>query len=306
MGAMAGSVVAQNAEINIMAGPAQSTSLKITEELQEIGNSCGIDMTVHQSSGALDNLLAVKSRRNTQFGVIQSDVLEYLRTYEPDVPDIERAMRGITVAFPLYPQEVQILVRDDIASMQDLDGKRIAIGDEESGTFLTATVILDLSGLSNAIRVAENPDTALQMLRNSEIDALFFVDGAPSPVFEGAQEDFEGIKLLPIDDPVLAAVYEPATIAAGTYNFVEQDVTTVAVRAIMLAFDYVAERNRYNRVNCTAVNQVTNLLTQKLDELRKNGHSKWNEVDPQSEFRDWRRARCAARVLAVPQPLTCE
>ncbi len=301
----AGVARAQTAEINIMAGPNKSTSLEITEELQEIGQSCGVEMTVYQSSGALDNLLAVKKRRNTQFGVIQSDVLEYLRTYEPDVPDIERAMRGITVAFPLYPQEVQVLARKDIASFADLAGKRVAIGDQESGTFLTATVILDLSAISDVVRIAENPDTALGALERGEIDALFFVDGAPSPVFAEESIDFSEIHLLPIDDPVLAAVYEPATIAADTYSFMDSDVSTVAVRAVMLAYDYAPSRNRYNEANCNAVSQVTNLVAQKLGDLKANGHPKWTEVDPSATFGDWKTARCAEQGISRGRTLTC-
>lgn len=297
---------AQTAEINIMAGPSKSTSLEITEELQEVGQSCGVEMTIYQSSGALDNLLAVKKRRNTQFGVIQSDVLEYLRTYEPDVPDIERAMRGITVAFPLYPQEVQVLARKEIETFADLAGKRVAIGDQESGTFLTATVILDLSALSDVVRIAENPDTALEALVLGEIDALFFVDGAPSPVFGESSIDFSQIHLLAIDDPVLAAVYEPAVIGADTYSFMEQDVSTVAVRAVMLAYDYAPARNRYNEANCNAVSQVTNLVAQKLGELQENGHPKWREVDPSASFGDWKTARCAEQGITRGRPLSCE
>ncbi len=298
--------MAQTAEINLMAGPNQSTSLRIAQDLRETGSSCGLDISIHQSSGALDNLLAVKERRYTQFGLIQSDVLEYLRTYQPDVPDIERAMRGITVAFPLYQQEVQILASKEISSLQDLQGKRVAIGNSESGTFLTATVILDLAGLNDVVRLAENPDTALGSLVAGDIDALFFVDGAPSPLFQAGDIDPNVLHLVPIDDPILAAVYTPALIKAGTYPFLEDDISTVSVQAILLAFDYATERNRYNTLNCNAVSSVTNLVTQNLDNLRSTGHPKWTEVSPNSTFEDWPVARCVAFALSSPRTLSCD
>jgi TRAP transporter TAXI family solute receptor len=297
---------AQTAEINIMAGPPQSTSLSLAQDVRDMGASCGIDMTIHQSSGALDNLLAVKSRRFTQMGIIQSDVLEYLKTYEPDVPDIADAMRGIKVAFPLYQQEVQILARKDITSFADLEGKLVAIGDPESGTFLTATVILDLSGFENLTRLPQNPDTALPALIAGDIDALFFVDGVPSPVFAGNDFDASNLHIVSIDDPVLSAVYEPAMIEAGTYPFVVKDTPTVAVRAVMLAFDYRQGRNNYNTINCRAVSSVSNLIAQKLPELRETGHPKWNEVDPAASFEDWSLSNCSNRGLQQNRALACE
>ena len=44
------------------------------------------------------------------------------------------------------------LARRDIAGLDDLAGKRVAIGVENSGTFLTASLILSLAGVEPADR----------------------------------------------------------------------------------------------------------------------------------------------------------
>ena len=69
-----------------------------------------------------------------------------------DDPGIARAILGVRIAFPLYNEEVHVLARREIATLADLSGQRVAIGVEDSGTFLTASLVLDLAGVEPAER----------------------------------------------------------------------------------------------------------------------------------------------------------
>src|SRR5690606_16125164 len=117
---------------------------------------CGLTLDVVESAGSLENFLSVRQRRHTQFGIVQSDVLEYLKTYAAEDPAIARAIHGVRIAFPLYNEEVHILARRDIAELDDLNGRRVAIGAEESGNFLTASLVLDLTETQPEKRVLLN------------------------------------------------------------------------------------------------------------------------------------------------------
>ena len=302
----ASGALAQSAPVNIMAGPAKSTILQVGREIGDLAKSCRMQTRVYESSGALDNLLAVKKRTYTQFGIIQYDVLEYLHTYEPDVPDISNALRGIKVAFPLFPQEVHVLALGSIASLADLEGKIVSIGDRDSGTFLTATVMLDLLKTAPAEKREMSPTDALAALKKGEIDAMFFVDGAPSPLFADPEIKLAGLHLLPVQNEILEAVYETAVIPQDTYLFMTEDVPAVTVRAIMIAYDYVPKgRNRYNTANCNMVARVSHLVREYLDDLRETGHPKWAEVDPAAPVADFDVSICAGRGLEQDIPLTC-
>ena len=206
---------AEEFEKNILTGGPTGTYIQIGRDLSREMSRCGQTLNVRESAGSLENFLGVRTRPHTQFGIVQSDVLEYLKTYSSDDPGIARAVHNVRIAFPLYNEEVQILATRDIADLKGLNGKRVAIGAEESGTFLTASLVLDLAGVAPSERVTVNPGDALPMLKEGKIDALFYVAGAPTKIFESADIDPQKFHLLPIKDETLKAVYLPSTIPGG-------------------------------------------------------------------------------------------
>lgn len=293
--------------VNIMAGPALSTSMKIAEDITVLSAQCGLTAAAHQTSGAIDNLTELKERRYTQFAIMQSDVLDYLRTYEIDDPKIGSAIRGIRVAMPLFTEEVHVLATRDVPDMQSLNGKRVSIGADTSGTFLTATLILRLLGIEPAETLQLDPIDAFAAMAVGDIDAFFFVDGAPSPLFKTAEFDGDRIHLLPIDDPLMQAAYTPSVIRAGTYPFVTENIPVISVESILLTYNYVREgRNRYNTDNCQMVSDVTSIISQNIATLAATGHPKWAEVDLNFEVPDWLFAGCAERGLNPDYQPVCQ
>jgi TRAP transporter TAXI family solute receptor len=147
---MAGSaapVNAQGFERNILTGGPTGTYIQFGRDIADAAAQCGVTLNVQESAGSLENFLGVRVRRHTQFGIVQSDVLEYLNTFAAADSELARAVFGVRIAFPLYNEEVHVLARRDIGSLQDLAGRRVSIGVENSGTFLTASLVLDLAAL---------------------------------------------------------------------------------------------------------------------------------------------------------------
>ena len=131
-------------EKNIMTGGPTGTYVKIGRDIAGLGKACGQTLNVVESAGSLENFSGVRNRKNTQFGIVQNDVLEYLKTFEANDPEVQKAVKGVRIMFPLYNEEIHVLARKDIAGMKDLVGKKIAVGKKDSGTFLTATLIMDI------------------------------------------------------------------------------------------------------------------------------------------------------------------
>lgn len=300
------SAQAQETVVNIMGGPKGSTAMEFANLLSDMSQQCGYETAAHETVGALENLLAIREQVNTQFGLVQSDVLEYLRAYEGEDPEIESAVTGLRVAFPLYDQEVHILARKDVAELPDLRGKKVSLGAPNSGDFLTATVIFDLLGYSPGERLTLAPKDALEALLSGQIDAMFFVDGAPSQLLSNAQIDSEKFHLVDITDPILEIAYTSGTIAADTYSFVKKETAVVTVKSVALTFDYVPEgRNEYNTLNCSRVADVTHLAKQYLTQNAKSGHPKWDSIDFGAEILDWNVSACAALGLSDTYQPTC-
>jgi hypothetical protein len=141
----------------------------------------------------------------------------------------------------LYPEDVHVVVRAEggIRTFRDLKGKRVALGEPESGTLADARLVLEAAGLgecdvkSEYLRLSE----AAEGLVQGRIDAFFMVGGYPVPAISDVANSTP-IRLLPLPRSVgekLAEKYSflrPDTIPAGTYPGVEEEVATLSTTAL--------------------------------------------------------------------------
>jgi hypothetical protein len=298
-------LTAQEFEKNILTGGPKGTYIQIGRDIGNLFSECGQTLIVRESAGSLENLLGVRQRRATQFGIVQSDVLEYLQTYSAQDPEIQRAIQGVRIAFPLYNEEVHILAKEEIATTADLAGAKVAIGVEDSGTFLTASLMLDLLGVVPADRLTIGPDDALAQLKAGDIDAFFYVAGAPTAIFTDGGIDPEKFHLLPITDEVLRSVYTPTEIPAGTYSFQAEPVEVVAVKAVLMTYEFDPKRNAYHAESCKAVSEASHLILSHFDELKANGHPKWEKVDLEDIPPGWDIGQCVLTGLAPDYVSSC-
>ncbi|MGF1551422.1 MAG: TAXI family TRAP transporter solute-binding subunit [Paracoccaceae bacterium] len=296
-GLAAGAAAAQDIKKTIVTGGPSGTYIQIGRDISEAVASCGLTLDVRESAGSLENFLAVRQRPHTQFGIVQSDVLEYFKTFEGDDPAIRRALYGVQIAFPLYDEEVHVLARRGIETLSDLAGRRVAIGETDSGTFLTASLILEFAGVAPETVETIGPDASLDALLAGDIDAFFYVAGAPARLFEDERIDPERFALLSMADDTLRAVYTPATVPAGTYGWMTEDVSVVAVKAVLMTFDYDPGRNAYHRESCRAVSEVSHVVVDQFERLKAEGHPKWREVDLTDIPPGWRIGECVNRGL---------
>jgi hypothetical protein len=253
----------------------------------------------------VENFLAVRDRPATQMGFVQGDVLEYFQTFQTDDPEIRRAIEGIRIAMPLHLSEVHVLARGDIRSLADLEGARVAVGAEGSGTAVTASLVLDLAGIVPGERLELAPQAALAALDEGRADAVFLVEGAPSPHITPRTVDAARFHLVPVEDPVLKAVYEAGTLDAEDYPFLDGGVATVAVRTVLVAYDFDPALNAYHRDSCDIVSNISHLIVSRLDGLRAGGHPKWSETDPTAIPDGWLVSDCALRGVTPGFAFLC-
>lgn len=290
---------------NILTGGASGTYIQFGRDISREMESCGLTLNVRESAGSLENFLGVRKRRHTQFGIVQSDVLEFLKTYASEDPDVARAIFGVRIAVPLYNEEVHILAKREISDLDGLNGRRVSIGVEDSGTFLTASLVLDLAGIDASERVTLNAADSLNALQAGEIDAFFYVAGAPTKLFESTEIDPAMFHLLPIRNETLKAVYLPAQIAAGTYPFQSETVEVIAVKAVLMTYEYDPTRNSYHRESCKAVSDLTHVLLTRFKALQQTGHPKWKNVDLNDLPPGWEVSQCVNAGLTEDYALPC-
>ena len=135
-----------------------------------------------------------------------------------------------------------------IDSVRDLRGKKICIGEKESGTEQNAAQILLAYGLNEKLteEVNMNYAEAVQALKSGEIDAFFCTSGVRTAIIEELFGELP-VKFLPVENDEREAIldtydyYIPCTIPAETYTGQEEAIETVGVRSILLASDKISK-----------------------------------------------------------------
>ena len=291
---------AQGFEWNIMTGGAQGTYIKIGKDIASLAKrKYGRELKVNTSKGSIQNMEDVRRRPHTQFGIVQSDVLSFMRSLRSTDAAIRDMIKNARIVFPLYNEEIHILAKKNINSLQDLNGARVGVGGKGSGTNLTATFVLNTAKLSPAERLHLSAVDSLKELRAGNIDAFFYVAGVPASLFKNLK-DSEGFKLLQIEDPKLLAYYNGVTIPQDAYPWLKGDVKSIAVKAILMTYDYQAGRNEYHRQSCKAVSDITYIVNKHLGEMQADSvtyHPKWKQVELSEIPAGWKHSICVRKGL---------
>jgi TRAP transporter TAXI family solute receptor len=286
-----GSAGAAN-ELGIITGGERGTYYQFGLNLQRLGKQTNVDLSVATSKGSIENVFAVYQKPNTQLGIVQSDVLAFVARVQSD-PVLKRIAKKTKLVFPLYNEEIHLLGRKGITDFDDLTDRRVAIGREGSGTYLTARLLFKVSDVAPKEMVLIDTDEALAALKAGHIDAMFYVAGYPVKLLSEGVTDADGLALIPITNKSITEFYTRAEIPAATYPWQPQVLNTVAVKAVMISFDF-------RRKDCDVIGQFAQAISTNLSWLAKNGHPKWKSVDLDAPLKGWEQYDCVAKYLRKP------
>jgi len=276
-------------DMGIVTGSEKGTYYQFGLNLQRLMKTHNINLTVAPSKGSVDNIFAVYQRPATQLGVVQSDVLAFVARVETD-PVLKRIAKKIKMVFPLYNEEVHIVGRQEIVDFDDLADKRVAIGREGSGTYLTARLMFKVAEVEPRQMVNIDTEEALAELKAGRIDAMFYVAGAPVKLFTEAVTEADKLKFIPITNKSVIEFYPTAEIPANTYRWQPKALSTVAVKAVLVSFDF-------RRLDCDNVGRFAQVLASNMGWLVENGHPKWKAVKLDFPLKGWEQYDCVQKYL---------
>jgi TRAP transporter TAXI family solute receptor len=239
------------------------------------GGSCGVPGLVavaQASQGSIQNVLAV-SGGQLESALAQADIAHW--AYTGGVPAARRCtgkedvsarssvgtqlktrgpLKNLRAIAGLYPEDIHVVVRADsaIRSLRDLKGKRVALGEPESGTVIDARLVIEAAGLSECdmkpeyLRLSEAADALVQ----GRIDAFFLVGGYPVPAITDVSTAVP-TRLVPIPRDIAErlsrkyAFYGTDVIPAGSYPGVDEDTATVSIMAVWLVREEIDDNLVY-------------------------------------------------------------
>lgn len=208
----------------------------------------GINWKVKSTAGSAANLRLL-SDNYIELGIAQADLIE--DAYYGKGTFHSGKYRGYKAVASLYPEACQIVVRKDsgITSLDDLEGKNVSVGEEESGTERNATQILEMCGLPDNLVNTKNLDytDAADQLAEKKIDAFFCTAGICTTVIEELTKECD-IRLLEIPESCRQKLkkaysfYDDYVIPAGTYSGQTEDIQTISVQSVLLASSTLSEK----------------------------------------------------------------
>ena len=217
---------------------AYGTALAKMIDAESKGHALDVKMT----AGSAANLRLLREKF-LDIAIVQSDTLSNAingrGVFAAAGPGV-----GYAAVAGLYTEACQIVVSKNsgITNVSDLVGKRVSVGERESGVLQNAEQILMAHGLTFEMiePVYMSFTDSASAMEKGQIDAFFITAGAPTAAIADLATKKE-IKILSIEPDVqnnmmkLYKGYTRCTIPANTYAGQTEPVQTVGVKAVLVA-----------------------------------------------------------------------
>ena len=202
------------------------------------------------STGASKANVQLLQDNEANFAILQNDVAYYAST-GTDLFEGEAAYTEWGALCSLYDEVVQVFTLDpSIKSFSDLKGKTVSVGAAGSGDNFAAGQIFAEFGMTfdDVNAVYQSYSDSAEGMKDGKIDAAFCVSGAPTTALvDLAATAGKPLNIITLEDEHIDGLmadypfYAKTVIPAGTYDKQDADVTTVAIRAMLVARADVSE-----------------------------------------------------------------
>jgi len=252
------------------------------------GGNCGVPdltATAQSSKGSVANVDALL-KQTYPAAIAQSDVAYWaytatgpFRTRKPN--------KQLCVISSLYPEDVHLVATRsaNISGVSALAGKRVALGERESGALLGAQLLVRAYGLQEGKDFAAtlvNYSDAQVLIKERKLDAFVAVIGYPSEAIEFMIQR-QDMHLVPIvgegRDRLIkgSPFYSASIIPQNAYTNQREDIHTVAVNALWISRTNIDPEFVYQLTRTFWSNKHARSI---LD----GGHPKGSEITLQTAF----------------------
>jgi TRAP transporter TAXI family solute receptor len=291
--------------VTVVVSGLSCTCARFAEDIRNVVNDLrpgGLRVLPILGVGGLQNADDILFLKGIDMGVVDEDNLRLLKKKDPLLyANIEHQIQYIT---KLYNSEFHVLARNEIASYDDLRGKKVNFNLKSSQTEVSADVIFEALKI-DIQKTSYDNDEAIQKLKDGEIAAMIVLSGAPQAALAKISKE-DQVHFLALDKESLpnhdlnaiSSYYLPAELTHQQYpNLIDEgkSVATVANRALLVAYAWPDDSDRYKKLT-----KFVQTFFGKIDEFHNAArHPKWSEINLSAEIPGWTRFKPAADWLAA-------
>jgi TRAP transporter TAXI family solute receptor len=280
--------------IAIISGNPNATYMTIAYDMSAVlddGDEFRVLPMIGKGGG--QNIKDVRFLKGVDLGITQSNLLGYYKRTN----EIGQVDDKIVYIAKLFNEEMHLIVRADsgINSLRDLAGKKVNFSDVGSGTQLSTRDIFEKLGI-RPVEVNMGQADAFEALKRGEIAATILIAGKPTGSTAKLKAQ-DGFRILPVAfDKPLQADYLPTTLTSEDYPGLiapGQKVETIAVSAVLVAFNWPKGTDRYRRIQ----KFVDNFFPRLAEFQKAPRHPKWKEANLAAVLPGWKRFEGAEEWL---------
>jgi TRAP-type uncharacterized transport system substrate-binding protein len=271
--------------IGLAAGLPEGAPLRFAAEIARVLNQ-GDNLRILPivTRGVFDNFVDLLQLRGVDAAIVYGDTLLHFEKVDK-APNVATRVNYIA---SLFPSELQIFVRPEINSVNDLAGKWVNFNSHGTAAAYSGPIIFERLGIKVVEKFDPHPVVMREIRTSDKYAATVWVTS--KPVGGIAQADWPaGFKLISVPyTKELEELYLPATLDSKDYPKLipeGQKVETIAVPAVLAVYNWQPGSARYARMV-----RFVDTLFARLAELQKPPfHPAWKNVNLAAPVPGWKR-----------------
>jgi TRAP transporter TAXI family solute receptor len=281
-----------NWTVGLAGGLPEGTFLRFAAEIaRNVNDPENLRVLAVVTQGATDNIKDLLYLRGIDIAITNADVLEHFKTVER-IPNIEKRIHFVS---EMVVSEVHLVVRPEINSIKDLEGKKVSFHTPGAGSSTTAPIVFQRMGVK-VEPVYINNAIALEKMKTGEIAALVNNGAKPQDLLSKFKND-AGLKLLSIPfERFEDSYYIPAVLTSDDYpGFIKpgEKVNTLGVQTVLAVYNWPRDSDRFRRVQ-----RFIEFYFDRFEGLQKPPyHPKWKSVNLAAQVPGWTRYSIADEKL---------
>ncbi len=277
--------------LGLATGLPEGTYLRVGGEIaRNLNDGDELRIIPMVTPGAVDNIRDLLYLKGVDIALTNADVLEHFRTVDK-IANIEKRVQYIT---ELYIGDIHVLVRPEINSYKDLEGKKVSFHSPGSGAAVSAPVIFKRLGV-NVEGVFINNAFALEKMKTGEFAALVNPGGKPQDFFTKFKNDY-GFKFLPIPFEKFDRYYVPSVFTDKDYpGYIKpgEKVDTIGVPVVLAVYNWPKDSDRFRRLR-----RFIDYFFDRFEGFQKPPyHPDWKSVNLSAKVPGWTRYWLAEEKL---------
>lgn len=233
--------------------------------LSETIDTDGFGVSAVETGASAENMAKIGSG-DLQLGMTINGTA--IAAYEGEGPFEGKQIENFGYITQIYPEVLHVVTREatGVDSIEDLEGKKVAIGPPGSGTNIVARQVLAAHGLEEGDYDAYQEDfgVASTKLQDGNIAASIAILGSPAAGIDQLQATTNDVRYLEIDGEALKKLeadtaYGAYKIPTDAYSWLDEDVSTLAARAVLVAST--------NQVSEDIAYEITKSLVENSDQI---------------------------------------